>query len=79
MNTFKLKHTFDDGEGSAYNSKTVKTFQAEKLEDVFFQLTDFLKGVGYVFDGQVGIVEEQWPEFCGETGTQLEFNLFTNK
>jgi len=61
MNTFKLKHSSNDGYGFL-DSKTVKTFQAETLDEVFFQLTDFLRGVGYVFDGQIGVVKETWPE-----------------
>jgi len=64
MNTFKLKHTSDYS--SPLDSTTVKTFQAETLDEVFFQFTDFLRGLGYVFDGQVGIVPDAWPEMSDD-------------
>lgn len=35
------------------------TFTAEHIADVLMNLDLFLKGVGYVYDGQVDIVEDE--------------------
>ena len=63
MNHFKFKHTVDVDSSPV---TTTKTFATDQLDDVFFQLTDFLRGIGYVFDGEVGTIKEEsiFGEFC---------------
>ena len=35
-------------------------FQAEQLEDVVGYMQDFLRGVGYYFDGELVVLDKKW-------------------
>jgi hypothetical protein len=51
------------------NTSIKKVNDAETLNDVLFHFTDFLRGAGFYFDGQVGIVND---------ADQLTFDFNTN-
>ena len=71
MNKFKLKHQFSQ------DNKTVKSFKAETLDDVLFHMTDFLRGVGYVFDGELQVVDsaETIEQIIKKFDDQMEFDF----
>lgn len=78
MNKFKIKSVFESDD--YLNNSTTKTFNAETLEEAFFHLTDFFRGIGYVFDGQIGIVKDkndETQEFI-ERLNQMEFEFKTD-
>ncbi len=48
----KYKFTCD-----GYGTETTKTFSAEVLDDVISNFGEFLRGCGYIFDGEVGVID----------------------
>lgn len=63
--TFICDHNDEDGPGPKL------TFDTERvtLDDVLFDFQDFLKGCGYVFDGEVSIVNMR--EIYDEVNAEL--------
>lgn len=47
---------YDEFEG-VIESTITHQFEKEYLDDVIMQLQEFLRGAGYYFDGELGIVE----------------------
>ena len=43
---------------NSYGTETSKTFPADVLDDVFTNFGEFLRGSGYIFDGNVGILSD---------------------
>ncbi len=76
MSKFKLKNEFESDD--YLKNTTVKKFDAESLDEVFFHITDFLRGSGYIFDGEVGIIKPEQVDGPGELIDQLEF-VFSKK
>lgn len=79
MSKFKLKSSFDAGD--YLSNTTTKKFEAETLDEVFWHFTEFLKGIGYVFEGEVGIVKEKsaYDEIESLDSDQLELDFEEKK
>lgn len=57
---FKFKIIKDSREdGDNYGSKLVYEFEAITLSDMLEHYSNFLKGCGFVFDGELDIVTEE--------------------
>ena len=63
--TFICDHNDDIGDGPVITYETERLF----IEDVLSDFQDFLKGCGFVFDGDVQIVEEEtWHPWNADVG-----------
>lgn len=51
-----MKFTFTSEFTGFGSPKTSMQFEADSIEDVLMYFTDFLRGAGYHFDGQVDII-----------------------
>jgi len=67
-----MKYTFimeeTDIRGDLVGNKIVSEFKSDYLEDILVKFQDFLKGSGFVFDGQLDVVNdfEEPPEWHNE-------------
>lgn len=61
-----MKYTFimeeTDIRGELVGNKLVSEFTADSLEDILVRFQDFLKGSGFVFDGQLDVINDEWDE-----------------
>jgi hypothetical protein len=61
-----MKYTFimeeTDIRGELVGNKLVSEFAADSLEDILVRFQDFLKGSGFVFDGQLDVINDEWDE-----------------
>lgn len=70
------KFTFICSHADEHESGPVVTYETERLflDDVLFDLQDFLKGAGFVFDGELQIVPTEviYGQAINETVTESE-------
>lgn len=71
--TFISQFVPDQLDRSNIPSKTTLEFEADSLDQVLGQLTEFLRGAGFYFDGRVDIVDDEisykktWTDFHTDT------------
>lgn len=76
-----MKYTFINEEvpltgSSAFSHQKVTfEFQADTLQEVLQNFQQFLQGVGFVFDGQLDVVNDE--ERCGDD--ELDVELYNSK
>ena len=65
--TFTSSFVPDQLDRSNTASKTTVEFEADTLDEVLGKFTDFLRGAGFCFDGDVEIVDNSLPVTDNET------------
>lgn len=58
MNKYTFTQVFDPGTSNAHPSEVTVTFSADTYTEILEQFNLFLKGCGYEFNGEVGIIDE---------------------
>jgi hypothetical protein len=72
-----------------HNASTTKEFEAEQLNEILEEFQFFLKGIGFGFSGNLGILPEETLSFdhCGswgfedisQTGGDVDFDYIYNE
>jgi hypothetical protein len=58
--TFMMEET--DIRGELVRNKLISEFQSDYLSDILEKFQDFLKGSGFIIDGQLDIVNDEYEE-----------------
>jgi hypothetical protein len=69
VNKFTFISSFvpDQMDGANTTSKITHEFEADTLDDILLQFTQFLRGAGFYFEGDVEIVDNTLPLTDGQT------------